>query len=235
MKIVAYYRVSTREQGESGLGLEGQRATVAAFARQSGAEIIGEYTEVESGKRNNRPKIKAASAHAKRSKATLVIAKLDRLARNVYFVSGIMESGVDFVCCDNPHANPLTIHILAAVAEAEAKAISERTRVALQAAKARGVKLGSAREGHWEGHEEARLRGLAAGRASAREARQKRAKEAYTDLEKVISDLRAVGQTLREIAERLNAMGHTTTTGKPWGPMQVLSVLRRAATAGVAV
>ena len=153
-KIVAYYRVSTKRQGESGLGLEGQQVAVAAFAKQHGASIIASYIEVESGKRSDRPVLAQALGHARLAKATLVVAKLDRLARNVAFLSALMESGVDFVACDNEHANRLTIHILAAVAEAEAKAISERTKTALAAAKRRGVKLGSARPGHWKGREE---------------------------------------------------------------------------------
>src|SRR4051794_34652933 len=107
-RAVAYYRVSTREQGESGLGLEGQVASVEAYARGRGAAIIKAYREVESGKRADRPELAKALAHAKRSHATLVIAKLDRLARNVHFLSGLMESGVDFIACDNPHANRLT-------------------------------------------------------------------------------------------------------------------------------
>src|SRR5438132_7814327 len=117
---VTYRRVSTREQGNSGLGLEAQQAATEAYARQNGATIIGTYTEVETGTSSDRPELKRAIAHAKRSKATLVISKLDRLARNVAFTSALMESGVNFICCDNPHANKLTIHILAAIAEHEA-------------------------------------------------------------------------------------------------------------------
>ena len=136
VKVVAYYRVSTAKQGASGLGLDAQRAAVAAWTAANGAAVLAGYTEVESGKRADRPELIKALAHAKRSKATLVIAKLDRLSRNVHFLSGLMESGVDFIACDNPHANKLTIHILAAVAEDEAKRISERTKAALAAYKA---------------------------------------------------------------------------------------------------
>jgi DNA invertase Pin-like site-specific DNA recombinase len=143
-KIVAYYRVSTKKQGKSGLGLEGQQTTVAEYVRQHAGNLIAEYVEVETGKSKDRPELLKAIAHAKRSKATLVVAKLDRLARNVAFTSALMESSIDFVACDNPHANRFTIHILAAVAEHEAEQISQRTKAALAAAKRRGVKLGSA-------------------------------------------------------------------------------------------
>lgn len=146
-KLVSYLRVSTVRQGASGLGLEGQQAAIAAHARATGCVIVGEYVEVETGKRDslgNRPELQKAIAHAKRSKATLVIAKLDRLARSVAVVSMLHSSGVDFVCCDNPTANRMTIQILAAVAENEARQISERTRAALGAYKARGGILGGA-------------------------------------------------------------------------------------------
>jgi DNA invertase Pin-like site-specific DNA recombinase len=142
-KFIAYYRVSTDKQGHSKLGLEAQQAAVRLFlANRAGAELLFEYTEVESGKKKNRPELSAALWQCKRQKATLVIAKLDRLARNVHFVSGLMESGVDFVATDNPHANRLMVHMLAAFAEHERDLISQRTKEGLQAAKARGTKLG---------------------------------------------------------------------------------------------
>ncbi len=141
-KYVAYYRVSTARQGQSGLGLEAQREVVTHYLNGGNWEIVAEYTEIESGKKSNRPKLAEAIATCKRLQATLIIAKLDRLARNVFFVSGLMESGVEFVCCDNPQANKLMIHLLAAFAEHEREQISERTRNALAAAKARGVVLG---------------------------------------------------------------------------------------------
>jgi len=141
--LVPYYRVSTRRQGASGLGLEAQQSCVADYARYGQHEIIGAYREIETGKRADRLALAKAIVHAKRAKATLVIAKLDRLARNVHFLSGLMESRIEFVCCDNPHANRLTLHILAAVAEDEAHRISERTKAALAAFKARGGKLGT--------------------------------------------------------------------------------------------
>jgi DNA invertase Pin-like site-specific DNA recombinase len=137
-----------------------------------------------------------------------------------------MEAMVPFIACDNQHANRLTLHILAAVAEAEAKAISDRTKAALNAAKARGAQLGSNRAGHWDGREEARLRGAKAGALAGAKARIAAKVDAYSDLLPIVTELRAAGVSLEKIAEKLNADGHTTRRGKPWNPMQVLRVLR---------
>jgi DNA invertase Pin-like site-specific DNA recombinase len=134
--------VSTDRQGRSGLGLDAQREAVLRHLAGVGGMLQGEFIEIESGKRNDRPQLAAAIAAAKKAKATLIIAKLDRLARNVHFVSGLMESGVDFVAADNPHANKLMVHMLAAFAEHEREQISQRTKDALAAAKARGIRLG---------------------------------------------------------------------------------------------
>jgi DNA invertase Pin-like site-specific DNA recombinase len=226
--IVAYFRVSTKKQGESGLGLEGQQAAVEAHARQARVPIISRYVEVETGKRSDRPELAKALAHARRSKATLVVAKLDRLARNVAFTSALMRSGVDFTACDNPHANKLTIHILAAVAEDEAERISQRTKAALAAAKARGKLLGSARPGHWQGREAARLAGLEKARAAATTTIREKAAVAYADLTPLLTELRGKGLPLQAIADELNGQGHTTRRGKPWNPVQVARVLERA-------
>jgi len=226
--IIAYYRVSTRKQGDSGLGLEGQQTAVEAYAKATGGRIVATYREVESGKLAERPELLKALAHAKRSKATLVVAKLDRLARNVAFLSALMRAGVDFIACDNPNANKLTVHILAAVAEDEAERISARTKAALQAAKARGTLLGSARPGHWDGHEQARLAGLARGRSVASKAISEAASQAYSDLLPIMQELRKSGKTLQEIAEELTTQGHTTRRNKPWNPVQVGRVLERA-------
>ena len=141
-KFIAYYRVSTARQGESGLGLAAQKQAVMQYLNGGEWEILAEYTEIESGKRNDRPKLGEAIAACKRLHATLVIAKLDRLARNVHFVSGLMESRVEFIATDNPNANRLMIHMLAAFAEHEREQISKRTKEALAAAKRRGVRLG---------------------------------------------------------------------------------------------
>jgi DNA invertase Pin-like site-specific DNA recombinase len=221
--IIGYLRVSTKGQGESGLGLEAQRAAVGGYARQTGAHVAAWYTEVESGKLADRPELARALAHARRSKATLVVAKLDRLARNVAFLSALMDSTVPFVACDNPHANRLTLHILAAVAEAEALAISQRTKAALAAYKARGGKLGA---------ELPQCRNLTAaavakGNARSAESRARMAREAYADLAPLMRELRDKGLSLQAIAEELNRQGHTTRRGLPWNAVQVSRVLER--------
>src|SRR3954452_10651825 len=142
-KFISYLRVSTDKQGQSGLGIEAQRKAVEDYLNGGRWELLREYVEVESGKRSDRPQLLAALAHAKATGAKVVIAKLDRLARNVAFISNLMESGVEFVAADMPMANRLTVHVLAAVAEHEREMISQRTKAALAAAKARGVKLGN--------------------------------------------------------------------------------------------
>ena len=229
-KLVAYYRVSTQKQGRSGLGLDGQVAAVEAHAKMTGCELVGTYVEVESGKRSDRPELAKALAHARRDKGTLVIAKLDRLSRNVAFLANLMESGVGFVACDNPNATPLTIHILAAVAEDEARRISDRTKAALDAYKARGGILGATRPESRNLTDEARKRGAkAAGQAVAT-----LATEAYQDLEPLLRECVAAGMTQRQIADRLNADGHTTRTGKPFGQVQVLRMLKRYGLSGTA-
>ena len=222
---IGYLRVSTKGQGESGLGIEAQRAAVEGYCKQSGAAFITVYTEVESGKLSDRPELAKALAHARRSKATLVVAKLDRLARNVAFLSALMDSTVPFVACDNPHANRLTLHILAAVAEAEAVAISQRTKAALAAYKARGGKLGADLPQCRNLTEEARRKGAQNAGVAVAEA----ADEAYADLLPIVGELRAKGLSLQAIADDLNAQGHTTRRGKPWNPVQVSRVLERNA------
>src|SRR6266851_986624 len=144
-KFVSYLRVSTARQGISGLGLEAQREAVARYLNGGSWALVQEVVEVESGKRNDRPAIAEALRLCRLHRATLIIAKLDRLARNVHFISSLMESGVEFIAVDFPQANRLTVHILAAVAEHERELISQRTKAALAAAKARGVKLGNPR------------------------------------------------------------------------------------------
>lgn len=225
-KIVSYLRVSTKRQGRSGLGLEGQRAAVSEFASRSGASVACEYVEVESGRNNARPELARALAHAKRSQARLCVAKLDRLSRNAAFLLTLRDSGARIVACDMPEMNELTVGIMAVVAQDEARRISERTKAALQAAKARGVKLGSARADHWTGREDKRAAGLAKAQEAAAEARRQLAADAYTDLYPVVRQFHEEGRSLAAIAAELNNQGHTTRRGKPWNAMQVLRVLR---------
>lgn len=224
--LIAYRRVSTARQGESGLGLEGQDAALDAYARANGATIIRAYTEVETGKRSDRPKLLKALADCRRSRATLVIAKLDRLARNARFLLTLIESGADVAFCDLPSVPPgavgkFLLTQMAAVAELEAGLISERTKAALAVCKARGKPLGAARPG---AH---RFTGGANPRAAKRagEAARALADEAYADLTPLVRELRAEGLSLRQIADRLNQDGHTTRRGKPWNPTQIKRVL----------
>jgi len=224
-EIVSYVRVSTQRQGASGLGLEAQRAAVREFCKQHGYVNAREFREVESGRKNDRAVLKEAIAYAKRAKATLLIAKLDRLARNVAFIANLMESGVEFRACDVPEANRLLLHIMAAVAEAEARAISDRTRVALSAAKERGSLLGAANPRSRNLTPEAMRRG----RRRGAKATQAKAREAYAEIEPIAIRLRDQGCTLAEIADELNAAGYRTQTGNTFGPVQVKRLLDRAA------
>src|SRR5712675_1546426 len=144
-KFIGYLRVSTEKQGLSGLGIDAQRKAIEDYLNGGRWELLAEHVEIESGKRSDRPELAKALAQSKATGATLVIAKLDRLARNVAFISNLMESGVDFVAADMPQANRLTVHVLAAIAEHEAAAISARTKAALARAKARGTRLGGDR------------------------------------------------------------------------------------------
>jgi DNA invertase Pin-like site-specific DNA recombinase len=228
-KLIAYYRVSTRKQGESGLGLEGQRTAVTLHASGRGGVILRSYTEVETGKRSDRPELAKALADCRRSDATLVIAKLDRLARNTRFLLTLVESGADVIFCDLPDIPPgpvgkFLLTQMAAVAELEAGLISQRTKAALAAAKARGVLLGSHRPG---AH---RLKGGANSKAARRagESARARADAAYVGLTDDIRQWREEGLSSPAIARQLNEAGHTTRRGKPWNGTQVLRVLRRS-------
>jgi DNA invertase Pin-like site-specific DNA recombinase len=211
--FVAYLRVSTVRQGESGLGLEAQRVTVEAFARQHAGAIVASFVEIETGKRSDRPELAKALEAARKGKATLLIAKLDRLARNVAFIANLMDAGVDFVACDQPFASRLTLHILAAVAEDEAHRISERTKAALQAAKARGRKLGSP------------IAAMTV--AQARATRSGYVAKANATTRAVIRDIQASGvTTLSGIARTLSARGVKTPAGRSnWQAVQVSRLL----------
>ena len=217
--FVSYLRVSTDRQGKSDLGLEAQRKAVEDYLNGSSRILVAEFVEVESGKHDARPKLAEALAMCRRCGATLIIAKLDRLARNIAFISNLMESGVEFVAADFPQANRLTVHILAAVAEHEA--ISRRTKKALAAAKARGVKLGSDR-GNLD--PAARAKAIAASRAT----RLAKACQQAADLKPVIEDLRAAGATSpHQLAAGLNWRGIRTARGGLWSATQVRRVLER--------
>lgn len=224
-QVVGYVRVSTAGQGASGLGLEAQQAAIDGYAKAHGATVVRVYVEIESGRKSDRPELAKALSHAKRSRATLVVAKLDRLARNVAFLSRLMEAKADFVAVDNPAANKLTLHILAAVAEAEAEAISARTKAALAAYKARGGKLGGQLAHCRNLTQEARQRGAKAAGVALRA----KADEAYSDLAPIVGELRAKGCSQQAIADELNKLGHTTRRGKPWNQVQVRRVLQRMA------
>ena len=227
-KFVAYYRVSTKKQGASGLGLEAQQAAVSSYVTKEAGEMVAPpFIEVESGKCKERPELAKAIAHARKHKAVLLVAKLDRLARNVAFLSALMESKVPFRAVDNPHASPLTIHILSAVAEEEARAISLRTKLALAAAKARGQLLGSARPNHWLGKEEARLAGQKKAIKAAARARVASRVVAVDDVLPRLKELRQQGLSLRAIAEQLNNEGSVGLHGLPWNAMAVSRLLAK--------
>jgi len=222
-KLCAYIRVSTQRQGASGLGLDAQIAAVEAFARQNGHTIVATMREIESGKRSDRPELARALAMCKLMSATLVVAKLDRLARDVAFLSSLMSNGTDFVCVDNPVATRLTIHILAAVAEDEARRISERTKAALAQARGRGTVLGGSRNHRFSDLE--RRKGSAASCAIRREASRERA----LAIMPVVAELRAAGaSTLQALADGLNARGLPTANGGAWMPMSISRVITAA-------
>ena len=221
-KFIAYYRVSTGKQAASGLGLEAQKNAVADFLNGGRWTLLDEFIEVESGKNSDRPQLERALALCRLHKATLVVAKLDRLARNLHFLSGLMESGVEFVACDLLSANRLTIHVLAAVAEAEALAISQRTIAALKAAKARGVVLGGDR-----GSLTKKVRDK--GRAIGIEVRRQRARKRAADLLPIIEAIREEGAlSLQDIADGLNKRSIPAAQGGLWQPAQIMRVLQRA-------
>lgn len=209
-RYVAYLRVSTSKQGVDGLGMEAQREAIRAY----NDAVKEEFIEVESGKHNDRPELKKALEHCKRTRSVLLVAKLDRLARNVAFISALMDSGVEFVACDFPDANRLTLHILAAVAEHEAKMVSVRTKAALAQAKARGVKLGNPNLTH-----DARIKG--------NQVKSEKANKFAAGLKTTIDALKGKGMTLRGIARELNRLEVKTARGKEWTPTAVKNLLER--------
>lgn len=223
MQIVAYLRVSTARQGASGLGLEAQRAAVQGFAASGSHTIVAELVEVESGGRADRPQLAAALATCRLHRATLVIAKLDRLARNVAFIANLMDGGVEFVACDMPHANRLTLHLMAAMAEHEREMISQRTKAALAAAKARGVNLGNPNGARHLRHS---CREAAAKSAVARKLAVSRHDKALKP--KLESLMRRLGASPSRLARALNEEGVPSNTGGRWSASQVRIVVDRS-------
>ena len=224
-RYVAYYRVSTKQQGNSGLGLDAQKNDVRIFVKD--APIIAEFTEIESGKNNDREKLRLAIDAAKESGARLVIAKLDRLSRNAAFTMALKDSGVDFVCCDMPQADTLTIGIMSLLAQRERELISSRTKAALQAKKAQGFTLGTP----------ANLTDAARAKGTAARIESARTSKANRQAADIARDKRAQGLTLRAIAEHLNSQQFSTTpskkhpSGKPFQAVTVKRLLDRAALA----
>jgi len=211
---VAYLRVSTTKQGIDGLGMAAQETAIKAY----NGKVIASFIEVESGKRKDRPELIKALAHCKLTGSTLIVAKLDRLARNVHFISSLMESKVDFIACDFPEATPLTLHIMAAVAEHEAKTVSARTKAALAAAKARGVKLGTNNLPP-EKMSDARAKGTAT--------IKQRADSYANKVISVIDGLQGQGMSLRAIARELDSLSIQTARGGAWTPTAVKNVIDR--------
>jgi DNA invertase Pin-like site-specific DNA recombinase len=215
-QYVLYFRVSTRQQGESGLGLAAQRAAAEAYVRQQGGTVIAEYEEIESGRNCKRPELLKAVLHANKSWSILLIAKMDRLARSVFFTSVLLESEVAFVACDNPTASRLTVNILASIAEEETRMISCRTKDALRAYKSRGGVLGPAtfkNPEQWKVQQEqsrklATLKNALVAHAANEETRM------------IAKSLRADGLSFQAIADELNQRDFRTRMGKAFGKSQ---------------
>jgi DNA invertase Pin-like site-specific DNA recombinase len=219
-KWVAYYRVSTAHQGESGLGLDAQRKAVKTYLDGGSWVLAAEFTEIESGKRSdNRPQLAAALAACKRLKAKLAVAKLDRLSRNVAFISALINSGVEFVAADMPHANKMTMQVLAVFAEHERDMISKRTKDALAEARKRLAK---------EGRKLGGPKIAEAGTLGAARNRENADQFAANTLP-IIREVQAAGcTTLRSIARALDARGVRSARGAPWSPMAVANIIKRA-------
>ena len=208
-KFIAYFRVSTDHQGVNGNGMAAQRKAVEDYLNGGRWKLVGEFTEVESGKRSDRPELEKALKACRKHKAKLVIAKLDRLSRNVHFISGLMERKVDFVACDMPSANAFMINVYAAVAQEERRMISDRTEAGLAAAKARGVKLGGPRL------------------PAINETRQAGALERARAIAPILSEL--AGMSARSVAAELNARQVETPSGAPWSAKTVIRARERLA------
>ena len=223
MEAIAYYRVSTKDQGEGGYGMEAQSIAAQALCERQGHQVVAQFTEVESGRKTDRPQLAEALKEARKRKALLVVAKLDRLARDVELISSLVKEtqrngfgGLLFA--DFPDVDPTTaegelfIHQMAAFAQFEARRISQRTKAGLAVAKSRGVQLGGKREGN----------------EAANQARRDQAVEAAERLRGILEPMAKNGQMLKEMAAALMAAGVKTSTGKSdWAPSQVSRVLKR--------
>lgn len=220
--FVAYARVSTEKQGRSGLGLEAQETAIRAFLQPGDRLLCPIYVETESGKRNDRPELAKALTRCRATGSTLLIARLDRLGRNLHFISGLMESGVPFLACDAPDKDRFMLHVRAAFAEEEARKISERTKAALAAAKARGTKLGGDR-----GNRPATPEGSARGNQASAEVRATKASHHAHSVLPVVEELRGAGFSLNAIAAKLTAQGIQAPRGDAWTATTVRRVLAR--------
>lgn len=215
-KAVCYYRVSTQKQGRSGLGLEAQKEIAAQYVNAVSGKIIAEFTDVESGTHRNRPGLMEALAYCKRENATLVIAKLDRLARDVEFTFKVVNSGVKIHFCDMPQVNTMILGVFASVAQYERELGSKRTKDALAAKKAQGAKLGAPDPKFTESQ-----------RAKSEAIRKENAERRSTKFIDLIELYRGQGMTLQAIADKLNAKGFTTSRGKAFNPSTIAMYLKR--------
>jgi len=224
-KFVVYTRVSTAEQGASGLGLDAQRHSCRAYVASLGGVIVREFVEVASGDDDARPILGEALKLAKRTRATVLVSKLDRLSRVVAKVAGLIRGGTELRVVECAGASTLELQIRAVIAEEERRKIGERTRDALASAKRRGVKLGSARPGHWKGREHRRQAGAAAGSAAAAAGRRELRADVYSEALPLASTMRAGGSSLRVIAAALNSKGIATVQGSSWQAQTVKRLL----------
>lgn len=218
--FVAYFRVSTTRQGESGLGLDSQHAAVSEYVARLGGQVLADFTDIESGSNDNRPELLKALRKCRLTGATLLIAKLDRLSRNRRFLLELADSKLNFVAVDMPEANSLTVGILACMADYERQLISERTKAALRAAKERGTVLGNPNLQAVRNNDT----------TAAQEAWQATTKARQNEVREVCLELIAEHGDMnsRELAEQLNGAGYKTVTGKPWGVSQVWRIMKVA-------
>lgn len=223
--FVSYRRVSPRKD-DVALSFEMQASAISKHVQSCGGVVIADYFEVASGKESRRVELQKALAHAKRAGATLVVSMLDRLSRKLSFITGLLDAGVKFVCCDIPNADRFTLHVVAMAAEKEGELISERTKEALGAAKARGVLLGSARPGHWDGREDKRLAGLDKARLSSAVSRAERSRKHFAEVVPLIKRWRSQGYTFQEITDKLGEAGYTTVKHKRIGRSMVVRLFR---------